>query len=137
MIFGNFEETVDATRSYKQRLRSLQAAYGPSGLKMVSTKYFKMKNISESTIDHIQHWKMQEIWNQFHRQNHLILKGFSNFQRKSSKSYISSNFYQVCTPTSKNFLCDTAVTRISFFLEILSVSEKSWSSRAILILSML
>ena len=34
----------------------------------------------------IKQWKMQEIWNPFHRQNRLISKGFSNFKRTSSKS---------------------------------------------------
>ena len=29
---------------------------------------------------------MQEIWNPFHRQNYLTLKGFSNFERTNSKS---------------------------------------------------
>ena len=37
--------------------------------------------------NNIQHWKMQEIWHPFHRSNHLISKGFSIFERTSSKSY--------------------------------------------------
>ena len=29
-------------------------------------------------LDHIEQWKMQEIWNPFHRQNYLISKRISN-----------------------------------------------------------
>ena len=74
-------------------------------------------------IDHIQQWKMQEIWNPFHRQTHLIKKEFSNFERTSSKSYLSSNVHQVCTPKSNNFLRETAVKRILFFRKILMLYE--------------
>ena len=35
-------------------------------------------------IDCIQQWKMKEMWNPFHRQNYLISKGFSSFERTSS-----------------------------------------------------
>ena len=38
------------------------------------------------TVDHMQKWKMQEISNPFHRQNYLISKRFSNFDRTGSKS---------------------------------------------------
>ena len=56
--------------------------------------FWKEKKI----IDHIQQWKMQEIWNPFHRQNHIISKGFSNF---------SSNVNQVCIPKSSHSMRET------------------------------
>ena len=79
-------------------------------------------------IEHIQQWNMPEIWNPFHRQNHLIFKEFSNFQRTSSKGY---PFFKCSSGLhSKNFLRDTAVTRISFFLKTLMLYEVYWLENA-------
>ena len=47
--------------------------------------WYRMEKMTKIVllIDHIQQWKMQVIWNQFHRQNCLILKRFSNFEARA------------------------------------------------------
>ena len=47
-----------------------------------------IQNIDAICIDHIQQWKMKEIWNPFYRQNYPISKGFSNFERTSIKPFL-------------------------------------------------
>ena len=66
-------------------------------------------------IDHKQPWKAQVIWNQFHGQNYLISTGFPNFEHTSSKNY---PFFK-CS----SVLRETAVKRISFFLELFILYE--------------
>ena len=58
---------------------------------------------------------MQEIWNTFHRQDHFISKGFSNFERTSSK--IELPFLQMFISFAYQNVAILCVKRISFFLE--------------------
>ena len=53
----------------------------------------------------------------------LFLRNYQIFNVRAARATLSSNAHHVCTPKSKNFLRDTAVTRISFFLEILMLYE--------------
>ena len=63
-------------------------------------------------MDNIQHWKMQEIWSPFHKQNYSIPKVFSSFERTSSKIQMLIRF------ASQNCLFrETAVKRISFLVD--------------------
>ena len=82
------------------------------------------RDFFESTIDHIQQWKMQEIWNLFHGENYLISKGFSNFEHTTpARSTLSSNVHQFCKPKSSCFMREKTVKRISFFLELFMLYE--------------
>ena len=77
------------------------------------------------TMDNLQHWKKQEIWNPFHKQNHAILKGFP-----SSES-VDIYVHQFCKSKSTHFMCETVVKQISFFSFIyvlcgLYPHNKSW-----------
>ena len=66
-------------------------------------------------IDHIQQWKMQEIWNPFHGENYLFSKGFSNFERTTSKICL---FFK-CSLV----MHETVVKRISFSRKFLLLYE--------------
>ena len=65
----------------------------------------------------------EEICNPFHKQNHLISKGVQTLNAGTARATLPLNVNQVCTPKSNNFLRETTVKRISFFLEILMLYE--------------
>ena len=76
-------------------------------------------------IDHIRYnsekWKKFEI--RFTGKTTLFWRNFQTLKARTARATLSSNVHQVCTPKSNNFLSDTTVTRISFFLEILMLYE--------------
>ena len=85
------------------------------GQKMALRAYYFITILK---IDHIQQWRMQEIWNLFHRQKYLNFKGFSTFDAGAAKAALSKIVYQFCTPKYSCFMRETVVKRISFFLKI-------------------
>ena len=56
-------------------------------------------------------------------QTTLFRRDFQTLSARAARATLSLNAHQVCTPKSNNFLRETAVKRISFFLEILMLYE--------------
>ena len=88
---------------------------------VLSLKILRRTECKENCKIHIQQWKMQEIYNPFHGEYYLISKRFSNFEHTTSKNCLSSNAHQFCKPKYSCLMRETAVKRISFFLELYEV----------------
>ena len=72
-------------------------------------------------IDHIQQWKMQEMWDPIHVQNYgtiLFRRDFQTLNTRAARTALSSNVHYFCKP---KFSCFTPVKRILFFPGIFDV----------------
>ena len=75
----------------------------------------------EGAIDIIQHWKIQKIWNPFHKENYLISKWFSNLSARAARLifFARKNLAVLCVERPWNglyFSCTFQCCMWSIFL---------------------
>ena len=74
-------------------------------------------------IDHRQQWKWNKYEIRFTWKTTFFWRDFQTLNSRPAVTALSSNVRQFCKPKSSCFMRETAVKRISFFLEFLIVYE--------------
>ena len=88
-------------------------------------KHFNFSSSSQCaqnhSINHIEQCKKYEI--RFTRKTTLFRRDFQNLYARATRTALSSNIHQFWIPKFNFFVSETAVKRISFYLEILRLYE--------------